>query len=860
MLKLWGIYSITTVNMSPNAFFQSNEEYNTRWNEIANELERKLREPRKNESEIRWIIILLKEEYPQIFQERQELIHRAQSAIWELHRESITWTRQNPDTFRERDGRFYVRSWTVRIPRENQDTTPIGNSFLKLMRKRIEESPSSKSEISNSIIQGLLNSDWIPLASWDNLNEVNKLTSTWNKIEWYWLNKLHISNGGAIRISWGKVYYFESRSPRRKIEVGKVVSWFWGITRQTTPSSEEKRVIPNTPVLLPAGINAYSENQSPSDFKKTIEWFKLENTDSGIQERKKLALWLIARHLVLSSIKEKKTLSFQVNSWTLKLNDGTSVKIPWIQEGEIHEAVTYYFLGEYFKDHYSSESLYAYFATKLTNSKQNYEKLKQDLEDGDKVWDMLNKSILWINGITSYLWTDKLKDIGIMIKTKMFLNGNANILTHEWFVEQFIPENMRANWDKINPAAKGILIYGALIYGGFKLLSALWDGTIGKYGWIKTILWVAWLEVIWHLVMGYSPTEAGINGIAWIFSGGTDEKKFKSLKGNLQSVEQSIDLGNYKWLALGLLSQSNNFSNLSWIESGNWEEYQNKSIEMICQVQKITKAELRKKIEEGRDNLIGGIWIAWLKASDIEKVPWANFWAKMVEAIHRADVISTLIRNNSNKGSENDFRTKFSGEFKQFIKDGKRVELDLAKLLSQWKIVLENTSTAPQAETEHEAPTNTPETRQQVLDFINQQKFFANLDDNILLAKLQELASRLHVSVDAVKALVKKQRDEIIKDKLWLWYSDTSLEMSATDLEKVEGNSFLEKLNKAGERIQKILVFKNSTLDNYGIHWSQIREKFWPSLKEFIIKWTPQQIRPREVLQMNDLPETLTLS
>lgn len=860
MLKLWGIYSITTVNMSQNAFFQSNEEYNTRWNEIANELERKLREPRKNESEIRWIIILLKEEYPQIFQERQELIHRAQSAIWELHRESITWTRQNPDAFRGRDGRLYVRSWTVRIPRENQDTIPVGNSFLKLMRKRIEESPSSKSEISNSIIQSLLNSDWIPLAYWDDLNEVNKLTSTWNKIEWYWLNDLHISNGGAVRVSWGKVYYFESRSPRRKIEVGKVVSWFWGIIRQTTPSSEEKRVIPNTPVLLPARINAYSENQSPSDFKKTIEWFKLESTDSGIQERKKLALWLIARYLVLSSIKEKKTLSFQVNSWTLKLNDGTSVKIPWIQESEIHEAVTYYFLGEYFKDHYSSESLYAYFATKLTNSKQNYEKLKQDLEDGDKVWDMLNKSILWINGITSYLWTDKLKDIGIMIKTKMFLNGNTNILTHEWWAEQFIPENMRANWDKINPAAKWILIYWGGLYLWFKVLSWLW-WQITEFWIFKTIFTITWLEVFWQLMTGYSPTWAWLDAIAWIFSGGTDEKKFKSLKGNLQSVEQNMDLGSYKWLALGLLSQSNNFSNLSWIESGNWEEYQNKSIEMICQVQKITKAELRKKVEEGRDNLIGSMAIAWLKASDIEKVPWANFWAKMVEAIHRADVISTLIRNNSNKVSENDFRTTFSGEFKQFIRDGKRVELDLTKLLLQWKIVLENTSTtAPQAGTEHEAPTNSPETRQQVLEFLNQQKLFANLDDNSLLTKIQSLANRLHISVDEVKILIKKQRDEIIKDKLWLWYNNTSLEMSATDLEKVEGNSFLEKLNKAGERIQKILAFKNSTVNDYGITWNQLRDKFWPSLKEFIIKWTPQQIRPREVLQMNDLPETLTLS
>jgi hypothetical protein len=68
-------------------------------------------------------------------------------------------------------------------------------------------------------------------------------------------------------------------------------------------------------------------------------------------------------------------------------------------------------LVTYFKNHFSSENLYDYFAKKLTNPKQNYDKLKIDLEDGKKVEEIIKKSMPGLEPILSYYGESKLKEI-----------------------------------------------------------------------------------------------------------------------------------------------------------------------------------------------------------------------------------------------------------------------------------------------------------------------------------------------------------------------------------------------------------------------------------------------------------------
>jgi hypothetical protein len=822
------------------------EFYNQRGEELINILENQLRNAWENTTSIRWILQILREEYPDIYNERQDLITRARSAIGELHAESRTWQKKNPERFIN-EGKHYIKSWEVRVARESL-IDPRWNSYLKTMRSRIWTSPQSKKEVSDSIINTLLSSDGLPLTRGDDINEVSKLTLSGNKIEWYNIQNISVNTGDYLKISNGKVFLHETH--RRKIEVWKVMSWFWNPVKWPL---ETKPQISTAPIIYPSSINASSENITFDSLKKSIDGFKLSENNGGLEERKKLALGLIARYLVHNSIRTKKTLSFQYTWEKISFENGNSLSFPWIQETSINDAVHQYFLITYFKNHFSSENIYDYFAKKLTNPKQNYDKLKTDLEDGKRVEEIIKKSIPWLEPILSYYGESKLKDVWILIKTKMFLGGNSQMLSQLSFEDRIIPESMRANWDSVNPAAKWILVYWGGLYLGFKALSWLW-GQITEFGIFKTIFSIAWIEVLWHLVTWYSPTWAWINAVASIFSWWTDEKKYNALKWTLQSTQKEMDLGNFKWLALWLLSQSNNFVDLAWIESGKWDEYQNKSIEMICKIENISKSDLRKKIEEGRNWIISGLNLQNITPQDISQI-WGsnNFAWKLAIAIKRKDIIESFITNNLSKvpqgTSENDFKKKFADSFRKFIRTWEPIEIDLwTQLWSGGKVKLESNDSPVNTLSPSVSPQeNETEIKKEIIAFIEALKSFSNMDSTSFEWEISKLAQKLNKPKEVVKAMVQKEIDGKLSD-LKLWYENPAKEINLWDLERVSWNSFKEKYEIVKTRIINIVTLnKSGTFDSIGETWWNIREKLAPQFKEYLISWTPQEFDVKEV-------------
>ncbi|MDD4151148.1 MAG: hypothetical protein PHR68_00880 [Candidatus Gracilibacteria bacterium] len=382
--------------------------------------------------------------------------------------------------------------------------------------------------------------------------------------------------------------------------------------------------------------------------------------------------------MVENSINNNSKINFSINGSNIiidgkEYNAGINIK-----EDKLRTNIKDYLYITHSNKKFNKD-IFAYLSEKLKSKDFNY--LKNALNNENELKKII-KEYLGDNyeGIFSFV---DINEFGRALKAKLYLETkNNSLLENTNIIDDFVKDNPKIkpyleNFNNANPLLKA----GAGIIIIYKLFSFITDKMEGK--WLDTLFGWGAIELIGQIATGKTITGEAIGQVSKLFGGTNNGKELEEIGKKIEKKENKIDLSNFGGLAIALLGiepDNKKYTKLDWISNGEGNNSQKQIINFICENNKISKRELQKNVEKGRNKLINDIGYD-IKIDDFNNISGDRFADKLNNGLDRGKIINNKINEikTLTSATESEIKSTFKENFRNFIESGTVIKLDLGK-------------------------------------------------------------------------------------------------------------------------------------------------------------------------------------